>query len=96
MARDRYIVAYDISDDKRRTRVSKRLESFGDRLQYSVFTCDLNDRERIDLSTSLETLINQREDQVIFVSLGPADGNAPQRVLALGRKLEPPTRARIV
>lgn len=96
MARNRYIVTYDISDDKRRTRVSKRLESYGDRLQYSVFSCDLNDRERVDLSSTLSDLINHREDQVILVSLGPSDGIAPDRMSALGRKIEPPTRARIV
>jgi CRISPR-associated protein Cas2 len=32
-----YIVTYDESDDRVRTRIAKVLESYGDRVQYSVF-----------------------------------------------------------
>ena len=44
--RNRYIVTYDITDDRRRTAVYKCLRGFGDHLQYSVFRCDLVDRRR--------------------------------------------------
>ncbi len=33
-----YVVAYDISDDRRRTKVAKILEDFGDRAQYTDFS----------------------------------------------------------
>lgn len=39
------VVCYDISDDRRRNRVSQILEGFGSRVQKSVFECDLNDRQ---------------------------------------------------
>lgn len=37
----RYLVAYDIVDDRRRTKIAKVLESYGDRIQYSVFVVDI-------------------------------------------------------
>ena len=36
-----WIVAYDVSDDKRRRRVEQRLLALGQRVQYSVFECHL-------------------------------------------------------
>jgi CRISPR-associated protein Cas2 len=36
------VVAYDISDDKRRTRLHKKLKAYGLAVQYSVFECLLN------------------------------------------------------
>ena len=36
----RTLVAYDIPDDKRRSRVAHLLESYGDRVQFSVFVVD--------------------------------------------------------
>lgn len=37
-----YIVSYDIPDTKRRTKLAKMLEDFGDRVHYSVFECILD------------------------------------------------------
>ncbi len=39
-----YLISYDISVDRRRTRIAKILEGFGQRVQYSVFECDLEAR----------------------------------------------------
>jgi len=38
----RYLVCYDIAHPKRLRRVARTLESFGTRLQYSVFECPLD------------------------------------------------------
>ncbi|MGI6496948.1 MAG: CRISPR-associated endonuclease Cas2 [Kiritimatiellia bacterium] len=37
-----YLVSYDIPDDKRRARVFKLMRGWGERVQYSVFCCQLN------------------------------------------------------
>ena len=37
-----YLISYDISVDRRRTRIAKILTGFGQRVQYSVFECDLD------------------------------------------------------
>lgn len=36
------VVCYDIADERRRNRVGKILEGFGQRVQRSVFECDLS------------------------------------------------------
>jgi len=41
--RRRYLVSYDIANAKRLRRVAKTLESYGTRLQFSVFECPLDD-----------------------------------------------------
>ncbi len=41
-----YVVAYDIPDDKRRTRVHKILKGFGQWTEFSLFECFLTKKER--------------------------------------------------
>lgn len=60
----RYVIAYDVSDDKRRARVAKRLESVGERVQYSVFEADLDERTLARLMTQLGRAIDPRTDGV--------------------------------
>lgn len=36
-----YVISYDIQKDKMRTKISKELENYGVRIQYSVFECEL-------------------------------------------------------
>ncbi|MFQ5792473.1 MAG: CRISPR-associated endonuclease Cas2, partial [Acidobacteriota bacterium] len=43
-----YLVTYDIPDDRRRTKVAKILEDFGDRVQYSVFEMELYGPEQCE------------------------------------------------
>jgi CRISPR-associated protein Cas2 len=37
-----YVISYDIPDDKRRKKIADLLEGYGQRVQYSVFECQLN------------------------------------------------------
>ncbi len=39
------IVAYDIADDRRRVKIATILEDYGVRVQYSVFECDITDKQ---------------------------------------------------
>lgn len=82
--RTTYLVCYDIADDKRLRRVFRVCSNFGDHLQYSVFECDLNPAEKVELETALNEVINNSEDQVIFVGLGPAEGRGDRVITALG------------
>ncbi len=82
--RTTYLVCYDITDDKRLKRAFKTCRNFGDHLQYSVFECDLNPAEKIELETALGKVINHDEDQVLFVALGPAEGRGDRVITALG------------
>jgi len=83
--RNTYLVCYDISNDLRLRRVHKTMCGFGDRLQYSVFECKFSAADLARCKHSLGKLIHAREDQVLFVDLGPAEGRGDRVITALGR-----------
>ncbi len=83
--RTTYLVCYDISDDKRLRRVAEVCSDFGVRLQYSVFECDLNASEKVVMEGKLKEVIDQEKDQVLYVSLGPAEGRGERVITALGQ-----------
>lgn len=59
-----YIVSYDIKDDRRRNRIAKIMESFGDRVQYSVFECNMEDAELARMQKRLEKNFDNKEDKI--------------------------------
>jgi CRISPR-associated protein Cas2 len=83
--RTTYLICYDISDEKRLRRVFKICKDYGSHLQYSVFESDLSQIEKTELERKLSAEINTREDQVLFVELGPATGRGERVIQALGR-----------
>lgn len=94
--RTAYVVTYDICEPKRLRRVFRILLGYGDHLQYSVFRCELTDRELVELQGRLGEVIHHRVDQVLFVDLGPADGRARGCIDALGRRYDPFERRAII
>ena len=57
------VAAYDISNDRRRTKLHKRLLDYGTPLQYSLFEC-LLDGERMDqMKRAVRKSIRPRLDQ---------------------------------
>jgi CRISPR-associated endonuclease Cas2 len=69
-SRSRYLVTYDVADDKRRDRVHRTLLDFGDALQFSVFLCDLNERERIGKSLSPILLVRDSNNGKVVIADG--------------------------
>ena len=59
-----YIIAYDISDNKRRLRVVTTLESWGYRIQESVFQLPLDTATLARVRSSLAALISDAEDVI--------------------------------
>jgi len=94
--RKRYLIAYDISDDKRRDSVFKALMDNGDHVQYSVFLCDLDTRELAELKGTLTQQINHRQDQVIIVNLGTGEQELHTILECVGRAYEPPARILVI
>jgi CRISPR-associated protein Cas2 len=84
--RHTYLVCYDISNDLRLRRVHKTMVGFGDRLQYSVFECRFSPTDLARCRHALEKLIHHREDQVLFVNLGPVEGRGERVITAIGRR----------
>lgn len=87
--RNRYLVAYDVSDARRLRRTYNKMNGFGDPLQYSVFACDLSPKERIIMEEALTEIINLQEDRVLIINLGPAEGRGAEAISALGRQFKP-------
>jgi CRISPR-associated protein Cas2 len=70
VARRRHLIAYDICEHKRLRRVCKTMEEYGERLQYSVFICDLSRTELIHARAAVEQEMDPSEDSVVIVDLG--------------------------
>ena len=83
--RSSYLVCYDISDDKRLRKVFQTMRGFGDHLQYSIFECQFTAIDLARCRAELAKLINQNEDQVLFVNLGPSEGRGDRVITALGK-----------
>jgi len=81
-----YVVSYDIPDDRRRTRVHSALTGFGVWVQYSVFECFLDRKQRLLMEARLLKEIHQREDTVRIYGLC---GTCTSKVDILGRGEKP-------
>lgn len=77
-----WVISYDIPNDKRRREVAKILEGHGQRVQYSVFECDLDDVKTDKLELQLLRKIDKEEDDIRFYPLNRAD---IERVRMLGK-----------
>ena len=64
-----YVIAYDIPDDKRRTKVHKILLGYGKWTQYSLFECFLTSKQLVLLRSKLEEHLVARQDSVRFYPL---------------------------
>ena len=71
--RKRYLVAYDIREDKRLRRVHKTMKGYGWSMQYSVFICDLDAMELLAMKTDLGEIIHHALDSIAIVDLGAPD-----------------------
>ena len=80
-----YLVCYDICDDKRLRKVFQIMRGYGDHLQYSVFECQLTPIDLARCKAELAKTIHHKEDQVLFVNLGPAEGRGDRVITALGK-----------
>lgn len=90
MRRDtrRHIIAYDIPHDRRRSRVAKVLETYGDRVQYSVFVVDCSPAALLRLKGEVGDVIDDDEDSILFCDLGLVSQLADTRYSYLGRERE--------
>lgn len=66
------------------------MKAFGYMFQYSVYICDLDDREKIALRLAIGDLIDQRVDTVALIDLGRVDADPSQRFEWLGARTSLP------
>lgn len=60
------IIVYDISDDKRRTKLHNTLLDYGSPVQYSVFECLLEPEQVKKMKKAVERVIKPRKDRVRY------------------------------
>lgn len=76
-----YVIAYDIPDDRRRTKVHKILLGFGKWTQYSLFECFLTRKQLVLLRSKLAEHLVEKQDSVRFY---PLCANCVERVETVG------------
>ena len=88
--RRRWLVTYDIRESKRLRKVYDVVRAHGERLQYSVFLCDLNPSEKIGLMSDLRDVIKQSEDSIAIIDLGKIDRGSWGTIEFMGTSLPLP------
>ncbi len=76
-----YVIAYDIADNKRHLRVAKTLESWGYRIQESVFQLRFYIATLARVRSSLAVLISESDD---VIHIYPACSSCAERADILG------------
>ncbi len=94
--RNVFLVSYDVCNDKRLRKVYKAMRGYGDHLQFSVFRCELSEREKAEMIAELTPIIAHDEDQVLIIDIGPADGRATVVFEALGKPYVAPERHALI
>lgn len=96
MARRTYICSYDVSNDKRRSRLFEVLKDHGEHVQFSLFICELSDKEYVRLVSLCRPFIHATEDQLLLLDLGSASPNWSERLEVLGKTWTPLMRCHII
>ena len=78
------LVTYDISDDKRRNRVSELLEGYGIRVNFSVFECVLTQEKLDKVTREIQNLISKM-DSVRFYYICQ---NCIKKSFYIGKEIE--------
>jgi CRISPR-associated protein Cas2 len=81
--KQKFLVTYDISDDKKRGRVSNILSKFGERVQYSCFEIECSENELKELLNCLESIIDDSTDSIFFF---PITKNMEKNIVEIGVK----------
>ena len=60
------LLIYDISDNRRRTKIAKLLEGYGKRVQMSAFECLLNSKQYQKLVQNVEKIVKNEDNVRIY------------------------------
>lgn len=79
-----FLIAYDVPDDRRRTRLATVLKGYGERVQYSVFMVDCPPSHLLVLRHDLTDAMDIDQDSVVICDLGMSTSADAQRITWLG------------
>lgn len=64
------VVAYDVSSNRRRKKVAKVLGDYGDRVNLSVFECEIKEAETLKgMKEDVKAIIKPKKDHVRYYTL---------------------------
>jgi len=89
------VVAYDVANDRRRLKVMKMMQGYGEHVQESEFECDLEAAVYRKMAVRLNKLINLQEDNVRIYHLCNADIDRIEQI-GVGRSVQMAQEFRIV
>lgn len=61
-----HLITYDVRDSKRLRKVAKKLEGYGERMQYSVFRCRLDRLSLEKLCWELAEMMKEEDDLLVM------------------------------
>ncbi len=64
-----YVICYDVADDRRRTSLSKALDGYGRRVQYSVYEAVLNRQLFDKMVERITSIVDAGADRVTIYCL---------------------------
>ena len=82
-----YLVAYDITDQKRWRRIFRLMNGYGEWLQLSLFQCRLTRVQHAEMVTLLDEIIHHDLDHVVIMDMGIAEKVDP-KVISLGKNFD--------
>jgi len=88
MATQCWLVAYDVADQRRRTRLHKLLRSFGEAVQKSVFVCSLDAVRKARLEKLLRRQSLEPDDRLDWFRIEAAQSLGASETLSAA--LHPP------
>ena len=81
-----FLICYDISNTKLRSKIAKYLEAFAIRIQYSVFICDVSKQVINKAKKDILRLINNYADGTIAIY--PLCENCYEKLWLIGKPKE--------
>ncbi|KIR01322.1 CRISPR-associated protein Cas2 [Lachnospiraceae bacterium TWA4] len=81
-----YLISYDVVNDRLRNKIAKKLEDYGIRVQYSVFECQLTNRQYKKLYAELISLTLERnnESEEVNIRIYPLCVNCENKKVIIG------------
>ena len=64
-----YLVTYDVAKDRKRKKMADFLLEYGVRVQYSVFECDLSEKDVQAIIKKAEELLDLSSDSLLMYPL---------------------------
>ena len=77
-----YLISYDIANDKLRRKVADCLLDYGRRVQYSVFECEISNKNYKELYKKLTTLVAEQEE--VSIRCYFLDKSCVERLMVIG------------